>query len=212
MRIVKMVPFCKALIFDMDGTLYTNREYGQFQEDSQVRRLAQHLNISYEEAASRLEISRKTRKTSMGQHFLSFGISMKDIVRWREEEIEPAQWLSPDPALESAVSSLSKRFRLAVLTNNPRLVGYKTLEVLGVRHCFEVVVGLDDTGCSKPALEPFLKILDTLGLAPVECVSIGDRFDIDIEPALALGMSAILVDGAEDIYTLPKFLNSDAIA
>lgn len=212
MQIVKMVPSCKALVFDMDGTLYSNREYGQFQEDSQVRRLAQHLGISYEEAVLRLETSRKARKTSMGQHFLSLGISMENIVRWREEEIEPAQWLSPDPALESALTSLSARFRLALLTNNPRLVGYKTLEALGVRHCFEAVVGLDDTGCSKPALEPFRKILDTLGLAPGECVSIGDRRDVDIEPALALGMGAILVDGAEDIYTLPKFLNSAAIA
>lgn len=212
MQIVKMLPSCKALIFDMDGTLYSNREYGKFQEDSQVRRLAQHLGISTEEAASRLEASRKVRKTSMGQHFLSFGISMENIVQWREEEIEPARWLSPDPALESALSSLSQKFQLALLTNNPRLVGYKTLEALGIRHCFNVVVGLDDTGCSKPALEPFHKILDLLGLAPCECVSIGDRRDVDIEPALALGMSAILVDGVEDIYTLPKFLNSAAIA
>ncbi|MCE1207131.1 MAG: hypothetical protein LWX00_06975, partial [Spirochaetia bacterium] len=73
MQIVKMVPSCKALVFDMDGTLYSNREYGQFQEDSQVRRLAQHLGISYEDAVLRLETSRKARKTSMGQHFLSLG-------------------------------------------------------------------------------------------------------------------------------------------
>lgn len=212
MQVIRMVPFCKALIFDMDGTLYSNHAYGNFQEESQVRRLAQHLGISYEDAVMRLKEARKIRKTSMGQHFLSFGISMEDIVRWREEEIEPARWLSADPALESTLSSLSERFRLALLTNNPRLVGSKTLDVLGVRHCFDVVVGLDDTGCSKPALEPFCKILDKLELEPAQCLSIGDRHDVDIEPALALGMGAILVNGVEDIYTLPKFLNSEAIA
>ena len=65
------------------------------------------------------------------------------------------------------------------------------------------VVGLDDTFSSKPAPEPFALAALRLALEPRSCVSIGDRIDVDLVPAMDLGMGAILVDGVEDVYRLP---------
>ena len=45
----------------------------------------------------------------------------------------------------------------------------------------------------------------SLGLAAPEIISVGDRYEVDIEPALVLGMGGILVDGVEDVYRLPSF-------
>jgi phosphoglycolate phosphatase/putative hydrolase of the HAD superfamily len=42
------------------------------------------------------------------------------------------------------------------------------------------------------------------GAMPETCVSVGDRYDIDIALPLELGMGGILVDGVEDVYTLPE--------
>jgi phosphoglycolate phosphatase/putative hydrolase of the HAD superfamily len=95
---------------------------------------------------------------------------------------------------------------LALVTNNPRLVGERSLEALGVRSHFKTVVGLDDTFCSKPAPEPFALAARRLALEPRSCVSIGDRIDVDLVPAMDLGMGAILVDGVEDVYRLPDLL------
>jgi glycosyltransferase EpsD len=39
-----------------------------------------------------------------------------------------------------------------------------------------------------------------------ECLSVGDRFDIDLRLALELGMGGILVDGVEGIYTFDTLL------
>jgi len=41
------------------------------------------------------------------------------------------------------------------------------------------------------------------GVSQEKCVSVGDRFDIDIALPLELGMGGILVDGVEDVYKLP---------
>lgn len=195
----------RALIFDMDGTLYTNKEYLRFQETSQTARLARHLGLGESEAATMLKEARAARasaglpKTSMARHFLAFGVDMATIVRWREQDLRPAQWLAPDPLLDAALARLGARFRLALLTNNPRSVGAASLAALGLASRFELVIGLDDSFKSKPAPEPFLKTCEALGLSPASCVSVGDRMDVDIAPALALGMGGILVDGAADV-------------
>ena len=207
-----------ALIFDMDGTLYTHKGYFEWQESSQVARLASHLGIQEEEAAAMMAKEREARraaglpKTSMANLFLGLGrsrgfpIDMTTIIRWREEEIRPAEWLKADPKLREALTVLASRFRLCLLTNNPRSVGMESLTALGVASLFAFVIGLDDSLESKPSPAPFLKACAILGLAPSACVSIGDRMDVDIEPALALGMGGILVEGVEDVYCLPEML------
>ena len=217
--IVRRIPSdCAALIFDMDGTLYTHEGYGSWQETSQVTRLARHLGIRDEEAAAMMAEAREARraaglaKTSMANLFLELGrsrgfpIDMRTIIRWREEEIRPAEWLKADPKLSETLAALASRFRLCLLTNNPRSVGAASLAALGVAPHFSLVIGLDDSFESKPSFQPFLKACAALGLPPASCVSIGDRMDVDIEPALALGMGGILVEGVEDIYRLPELL------
>ena len=39
-----------------------------------------------------------------------------------------------------------------------------------------------------------------------DCISIGDRFDIDLSLALSLGMGGILVSGVEEVWELPRIL------
>jgi len=203
----------KALVFDMDGTLYENYDYYRFQESSQVQRLAGFLGIGSDEAAERLGAARSARRaaslppTSMANHFLSLGAPMPSIISWRVEALIPGEWLRPDPRLDSVLAILSRRFRLVLLTNNPRSVGQASLEALGIARHFETTVGLDDTEKSKPFPEPFLAACRSLGLPFGSCVSIGDRKDVDIEPALALGMGGILVSGVSEVYELPAFFD-----
>lgn len=202
----------------MDGTLYTNEAYLRYQETSQVARLALHLGIPEIEATALLRERREARlaaglpKTSMANLFLELGrgqgfaIDMATIVRWRVEELRPAEWLKPDPRLDGTLAELASRYRLALLTNNPRAIGAANLVALGVAGRFEAVIGLDDSFESKPSPIPFLKTCEILDLPLAACVSIGDRADVDIEPALALGMGGILVDGVEDVYRLPELI------
>ncbi|MDP2791293.1 MAG: HAD family hydrolase [Rectinemataceae bacterium] len=207
-----------GLIFDMDGTLYTHKGYFDWQESSQVARLASHLGIPEDEAAVMMAKEREARraaglpKTSMANLFLELGrsrgfpIDMDTIIRWRQEEIRPAEWLKADQKLGEVLAELASRFRLCLLTNNPRSVGKASLVALDIAPHFSAVVGLDDNQASKPSPQPFLKACAALDLPPASCVSIGDRMDVDIEPALALGMGGILVEGVEDVYRLPELL------
>jgi phosphoglycolate phosphatase/putative hydrolase of the HAD superfamily len=195
----------------MDGTLYTHAEYLQGQIDGMIRRLGEVRGKSFETMRDAIESYQDTwardhggRKCSLGNSLEAFGISVEESVRWREELIEPGLYIREDGELKRTLGLLSERFSLAVITNNPMLVARKTLACLGVAKYFprEAIIGLDTCWVSKPHTAPFLKAAELLGVPPAACVSIGDRYDIDLLLPLDLGMGGILVDGVEDVYEL----------
>jgi len=213
MRILRLPAEARAFLFDIDGTLYTSAEYQKHQEDVLVERLAAERGEGIASLRARLADLRAAReaaglgRTSLGNLFAELGVGIVTSVRWRAELIEPARWLAPNARLAAALGRLASRYALAAVTNNPRLVGEKGLVALGVAALFRAVVGLDDTMLSKPAPEPFLKAAGMLGIEAARCISIGDRRDVDLEPALGLGMGAILVEGVDDVYELPNVLD-----
>lgn len=202
-----------ALIFDVDSTLYTCPEYAEAQIRGQIECLAKRMGKSSEAMETELEGYRAAwsagnggKKLSLGNTFVAFGVPIEESVRWRDELIQPSDYLSPDAKLRSTLLSLATRFRIAVVTNNPASVGRRTLAALGVEDLFQVVIGLDTCGVSKPHEAPFLAAAKALEAEVASCVSIGDRYDIDIALPLQLGMGGILVDGVKDVYRLPALL------
>ncbi len=214
MKVFRLPASPRAILFDLDSTLYSHPEYAAFQSDVLVRELArvrcvEETRIRGEIRAVRDRITRETGKvTSLGNAMAELGVDIPTSVAWRERLIKPGDWLSRDGMLAEALSALAGRFLLAVVTNNPRSVGLETLETLGVDDSFRVVVGLDDTMVSKPAREPFELAARLLGLPVGDCVSVGDRYDVDLSVPLELGMGAILVDGVEDVYRLPELFKA----
>jgi phosphoglycolate phosphatase/putative hydrolase of the HAD superfamily len=208
----KISGLVQGIIFDMDSTLYTNEAYQQFQIDVIIERLAKIKNLSFEEMKTQIDDYRaeweKTHggKTSLGNACAAFGISIEESARWREELYHPEDFLSADIELQKTMELLIQRFSLAIVTNNSVVVAKKTLAVLGIESYFHHVIGLDTTGFSKPHEEPFLRAAKELNLPPEKCISVGDRYDIDLAIPLSLGMGGILVNGAKDVYQLPLML------
>jgi len=203
----------KAIIFDMDSTLYTHDEYAQSQIELPVKRLAELQGKTFEQMNSEISQYRKKwaethdgKTISLGNVFISFGISIKESIKWREELCQPEKYLAVDKQLRSVLERLSSCFSLAVVTNNPVSVAVKTLSVLGVYDLLQNIAGLDTYGISKPNKMIFDTVLKSCRVSPEQCISVGDRYDIDIGPALELGMDGILVDGVEDVYKLPDLL------
>ncbi len=207
-----------AFLFDIDGTLYTNDAYVSFQHDVLIRELARIRGQSPEAMAAHVQRIRSEHaaanagaKTSLGNAMAALGIDIATSVAWRARLINPSEYLQEDPELRQALASLLTGSSghpavLVAVTNNPRSVGEATLEALGVKDLFLRVVGLDDTMKSKPAAEPYLLAASLAGAVPEACLSVGDRYDVDLAVPLQLGMGAILVSGVADVYGLPARL------
>jgi FMN phosphatase YigB (HAD superfamily) len=206
----------RAVILDIDGTLYDSPPYVEAQTRVQVEAWARERGVPYARAVSDLEEARDAwarahggERTSLANALLSLGVPMERSVKWRTELLDPARWLAPDPRLARALSRASEAARICSVTNNPRSVGLKTLEALGIAGSFEFIVGLDDTMKSKPSREPFELALSRLGMPPESCLSVGDRHDVDLAVPLSMGMQGCLVSGPSDVVALLDAL-SDA--
>jgi len=208
-----------AFLFDIDGTLYSHNGYLRFQQDVLIRELARIRGKTYEAMLEEVDRTRLDHaaanagaKTSLGNAMAALGVDLATSVAWRTRLITPSVYLKTDPELRRTLSRLAAGVAgrpaiLMAVTNNPRSTGEATLEALGVRDLFLRVVGLDDTMKSKPAAEPYLLAASLAGTAPEACLSIGDRYDVDLAIPLQLGMGAILVNGVADVYTLPAYLS-----
>jgi phosphoglycolate phosphatase/putative hydrolase of the HAD superfamily len=213
MKVYQLPRTIEALLFDIDGTLYTDKAYADFQVDILVDELARRRGEPREVTAAAIEKARQepaadtgTKRSSLGNAMAALGIDIAASVEWRTRLIDPRRFLDADPRLRAALERL-RPMRLVAVTNNPRAVGQATLEALGVADLFIRAVGLDDTMKSKPAPEPYLLAAQAAGTAPAACVSIGDRYDVDLAVPLGLGMGAILVSGVEDVYNLPDIFS-----
>lgn len=91
--------------------------------------------------------------------------------------------------------ALHGRYRLAVVSNfdyTPTAVGM--LDVAGVTELFDVIVVSDAVGWRKPRPEIFDAALEHLGVAPADALFVGDRADIDVVGAQAMGMPVAWVN------------------
>lgn len=202
----------KTLIFDIDGTLYTSAEFVQEQIDVQVRHWADINGMTHDEARKKISDFRKKyasendgKKISLGNVFLNFGVDIDTSIRWRIELLKPENFLKPNKELKSVLEKAAEKFILIAVTNNPVEAARKTLAVLGIDKIIPEIIGLDTCRKSKPAREILNLALERTGAKAEECISIGDRYDIDLSLPVKMGMGGVLVNGAEEVV---QFINS----
>ena len=203
----------KGLIFDIDLTLYDNKDYYNSQTEVLIQRLAEEQRKDYLDVKNQIDSFKlkyaernKGHKPSLGNTFVNFGIPIQKSVAWREELHKPENFLKEAPRLRKNLLTLKNYFKLIAVTNNPSSIGMRTLNALGLRDIFLNVIGLDISMVSKPHEKPFYLAKKELHLKFRNLISIGDRFEIDLEIPLALGMGGILIEKAKDIYKLPDIL------
>lgn len=187
-----------TLIFDIDGTLYTSAEFVQEQIDVQVRHWADINGMSHEDARKKIADFRKKyaaendgKKISLGNVFLNFGVDIDTSIRWRIELLKPENFLKPNEELKTALEKASEKFTLIAVTNNPVEAARKTLAVLGLDKIIPEIIGLDTCRKSKPAKEILDIALERTGAKAEECISIGDRYDIDLSLPVKMGMGGV---------------------
>ena len=221
MKVHRLPDKIAALVFDMDLTLYTSPEYGKVQIVNLISIAGKHRGLSPEEAVRDTEAARiawaaahNGKKPSLSNLILSWGFTMEDNVRWRESAYEPEKYLKKDAKLHETLLALSA-CSLGIITNNPVSIAKRTLVCLGIEDCFDAIIGLDTLMIAKPHELPFIKIIELLkngekstgkNISAESTVSVGDRYEIDLEIPLQMGMGAVQVDGVEDVYNLPDLL------
>lgn len=93
--------------------------------------------------------------------------------------------------------------KLGIVANQPASMAER-LRREGIADLFEHVGLTGLTGLRKPDARAFTAACEALAVAPAEAIMVGDRIDIDIAPAKALGMAAILLRGGRHRRQRPR--------
>lgn len=92
------------------------------------------------------------------------------------------------------LQELKKRFALGVVSNLVFSSAVsRTLNRFGVAKYFDAIIVSADVGWRKPSPKIFMKALQTMGIAAVETVYVGDELDHDVEGAKKVGMHTVLL-------------------
>jgi len=197
------LPDLKAVIFDLDDTLYPEHAYVR----SGFRAVADwceiHLGLSSKGAFEVLDdlFLRGVRGDTFDlllERFAKPAHHVADMVRVYRDHTPSIETY---PGVPSFLSQVGSRYRTGLITDGYAEVQRKKLTALALAPFFDAVVFSDDLGRSfwKPAPEPFRRALSLLGVEPAEAVYIGDNPAKDFVGARGAGLATIQVrwPGAE---------------
>ena len=101
--------------------------------------------------------------------------------------------IKPYPKVKQTLKRLKQKgYKLAIVTDAPRLKAYMRLDEMGIADLFDVIVGREDTGREKPSKLPFKKALKSLRVKPFEAMHVGDWRERDILGAKKVGMRSCM--------------------
>ena len=111
------------------------------------------------------------------------------------------------PGRAELLDWLRGRYRIGLVSNfdyTPTVE--RLLDVEGILDRFDTVVVSDAVGWRKPSARIFEAAFMNLGVTPAECVFVGDRPELDVAGAKAVGMDAAWLnpDGADYPADLPE--------
>lgn len=112
-------------------------------------------------------------------------------------------------AAETVAALRRAGIRLGVCTNKPEALAIEVLRALDLLDAMDQVVGADTTPARKPDPLPLLHTLRALGVAPADCIYVGDTA-IDLACARAAGVPCRIVNwGNGAALDLPAALRLD---
>src|SRR5262245_4174762 len=99
----------------------------------------------------------------------------------------------PYPGVTDAVAAASGQCLLAVLTNKPEGFSRRLLDGFGLSPFFSWVIGGDSGFPRKPDSSGLLHVIQLAGVAPGECLMVGDSM-VDVETARAAGAAVCIAE------------------
>lgn len=188
----------KAIIFDLDDTLYPERQYVLSGFQAVAEWAEQQFGMSQKEAFGQLRslfeqgVRNNTFNLFLEENNLnddSFVTEMIDIYRCHQPS------LIPFPEVPKLLEYLSKNFLLGLISDGYLDVQRKKWNALALSADFHTVIFSDQWGREfwKPSQQPFLEALSQLKTAASATCYIGDNPKKDFLGAKEIGMYTIMV-------------------
>lgn len=182
----------EAVCFDLDGTLFDDRQYIEAGLRSAAAELERIAGVALEreilEAYFDRGITEGTFDAVLDEHDLSQEFVPRLVDAYHDHEAE----LTPYPGVVDTLDTLGESYQLGLITGGRN--GREKLDRLGLAEYFEAVVVTDDRPYSKYDPDPFEAVCEALDVATDDTAYVGDRPALDFPQANRLGMYTVRVE------------------
>lgn len=178
----------KGLIFDLDGTLADSMpiHFVSWRNAAAIY----GIDFTIELFAQLAGIPLYPTVEKLNEMF-GTSIDPKEMGDMKEAEFEKNIHLTPEiKVVTELVKNNYGKIPMAIGTGGSRRLALKTLEVIGLRNYFDILVSSEDVTHFKPHPETFLKCAELMGVEPADCEVFEDGI-LGIQAAKRAGMMVV---------------------
>ena len=204
----------KAIVFDLDGTLYVSDEFAATIQDGAADYLAGVLGVGSEEARQIIAATRSRLAEESGSvQTLSavcrvLGGSVAELHAHFRQHLRPELYLRRDERVVGLLERLRRHFVLYIYTNNNRTLTTRILNLLGLEGCFAGIFTIDDSWQAKPDETRLEEILKEIGLGAAEVFFVGDRYAVDLRMPEKAGCPVYLSRSVDQLLRLDALIST----
>lgn len=191
-----------AVLFDLDGTLYDDRQYVRagFKKAAAYLR-AEHGVEAFDDMVWEYCMERNF-ETVFDRVLDDYDLPDQEVANLVEAYHDTDPDLDPYPEVTEVLAALPDNCRTAVVTGGKR--GDEKLRKLGLEEWVDEVYVTPDHGTEKARPDPFEAVLESLDVAAERAAFVGDNPEIDFHWPNRLGMTTVWVRRRETIFRSPE--------
>ena len=192
----------QVVCFDLDGTLYDDREYVRAGFQSAAAYLREKHGVkTFGDMVWEYAVERNF-ETVFDRILADYDLpetELDDLIA-AYHDCDPDLQLYPD--VEAVLMELSDAYQTAVITGGKH--GDRKLEWLGIEDSFDTVYVTADHETSKHELKPFKTVLDELDISAEKSTFVGNNPELDFYRPNQLGMTTVWVRRRTTLFQSPQ--------
>lgn len=196
LEVEKHIDDVDAVIFDLDDTLYSEKEYVR----SGYRAIADYFRMP--KLVEEMWRVFEKHGTPIDEVLEKYGMMNKKtealrIYRFHKPEIHLY------PGVAEMLVRISNRKKIGIITDGRPEGQRAKIKALGLDSLFDVVIVTDELGgieCRKPSAIGFLRLHEKTGIPFEQIVYIGDNMMKDFTAPKKLGMQCICFHNSDGLY------------
>lgn len=200
----------KAILFDLDDTLFLERDFVESGFSAVSNYLSSHYQLNKDDVFDELwNMFCSGRRGDLFNEIINsysnLNITVKDLIKVYHQHIPK---IKPIYGVIPLLDYLMKKQKLGLVSDGYLEVQKNKFSSLDLHKYFNSVLFTDELGRNnwKPSIVPFEKTLDTLNVNPTESVYIADNPEKDFKGPNKLGINTIRIriEGGEYYNKRPQ--------
>lgn len=189
------MPHNRAVVFDLDDTLYPFRRFVLSGCAACARRLERRRGVdarrafhwmvrAFREGAQGREVQTALQMLGLPDRLTP---GLVDVIIWGRE----LNLRLPASTRQTLGALRSRGWKIGILTNGDPAVQARKIDVLGLADHVDAIVFAAEHGSGKPDVAPFHEVARRLRVAPSRTIFVGDDEWCDVNGAIRAGMRPV---------------------